>query len=97
MIPGVPAADGTEGPPLDRWAERAYIAGAVRNTPEHMIVWIVDPQRVEPGTLMPDMGVPEEDARHMTAYLFTLGDTRPLGPPHPFPERWLHRIGGGKK
>ena len=93
VIPGVGGAGSLAGPPLTHWTERQYIAGALWNTPENLVVWIVDPQAVEPGTAMPDMGVTEEEARHMAAYLFTLGDEYGLGPPHPFPRRWLEKLG----
>ncbi|PRY20191.1 hypothetical protein CLV70_12572 [Pseudosporangium ferrugineum] len=32
----------------------------------------MDPQAVEPGTAMPDLGVTSTDARDIAAYLFTL-------------------------
>lgn len=73
-VPGVPGADGQVGPPLVFWAERHYIAGLLPNEPDNLIYWIQNPQEVEPGTAMPDMGVSEEDARHIAAYLYTLGD-----------------------
>lgn len=73
-IPGVTGADGRVGPSLAGFAERSEIAGRVANTPDALVRWIVDPQRVEPGTAMPDMGVPELVARDMAAYLATLGD-----------------------
>jgi cytochrome c len=93
VIPGVAAASNLAGPPLTHWAERQYIAGALWNTPDNLIRWIMDPQVIEPGTAMPDLGVTEEEARHMAAYLFTLGDVYGLGPPHPFPKRWLEKLG----
>ncbi|HEV2149866.1 MAG TPA: c-type cytochrome [Longimicrobiaceae bacterium] len=93
VIPGVAAASSLAGPPLTDWAERQYVAGALWNTPDNLIRWIMDPQAVEPGTAMPDLGVTEEEARHMAAYLFTLGDVYGLGPPHPFPKRWLEKLG----
>jgi cytochrome c1 len=71
-IPGVAAAAGTYGPPLDRYARQVYIAGVLPNTPEHLVHWIVDPQAVEPGTAMPDMQVSAAQARDMVAYLYTL-------------------------
>ncbi len=97
VIPGVSAANGTVGPPLTDWVERQYIAGALWNTPENLMRWIMDPQAIEPGTAMPNMGVTEEEARHMAAYLYTIGDNRPLGPPHPFPKEWLERLGPGAR
>lgn len=71
-IPGVVGADSAVGPPLDRWAERHYIAGALLNTPDNLIRWMREPQAVEPGTAMPNLGVTAEDAAHMSAYLYTL-------------------------
>lgn len=72
VIPGVPGAVSYIGPPLDAWADRHYIAGALINTPENLILWLREPQTVEPGTAMPNMGVTEEDARDMSAYLYRL-------------------------
>lgn len=34
--------------------------------------WIQHPQEVERGTVMPDMGVTDADARDITAFLYTL-------------------------
>lgn len=72
MVPGVPGADGLVGPPLIKWAHRSYIAGQLPNTPANLVRWIRDPQAVEPGTAMPDLGVTEDDARDIAAYLYTL-------------------------
>jgi cytochrome c1 len=52
-------------------ALRLYIAGLLINTPENMVAWIRHPQAVKPLTAMPDLGVPENDARDMTAYLYS--------------------------
>ena len=71
-IPGVRGADAFVGPPLGAWVRRQYIAGSLPNTPENLIEWIVDPQAIEPGTAMPDLDVPEDAARHMGAYLYSL-------------------------
>ena len=71
-IPGVRSANGTVGPPLSRVARRAYLAGQVTNTPADMMRWIQHPQRIERGTAMPDMNVSDQDARDITAYLYTL-------------------------
>lgn len=72
VIPGVPGAIGKVGPPLTDWAERAFIAGNLPNTPENLVRWVRYPQAVEPGTAMPDLGVSEPDARDIAAYLYTL-------------------------
>jgi cytochrome c len=71
-IPGVPGAAGTVGPPLSRIALRSYIAGHIGNTPENLMAWIRHPQQLEPGVVMPEMGVTQEDARDLAAYLYTL-------------------------
>jgi len=71
-IPNVRGANGTVGPPLDHFGRRSYIAGQLSNTGPNLQRWIMDPQDVEPGTAMPDLGVTEIDARDMAAFLFTL-------------------------
>lgn len=71
-IPGVKQADANVGPPLTAWANRRYIAGLLPNEPDNLIAWIINPQAFEPGTAMPSLGVSEEDARNIAAYLYTL-------------------------
>ena len=70
-VKGVRTATGSVGPPLDGIALRVIIAGHLSNTPANMEKWIRDPQQVSPGTAMPDLNVGEEDARDMTAFLYT--------------------------
>lgn len=72
LIPGIADANGLVGPPLDHIARRKYLAGLLRNTPETMVSWIRNPQTYVPGNAMPDMGLSEEEARQITAYLYTL-------------------------
>lgn len=71
-IPGVPGADAYVGPPLDKFGLRSYIAGTLTNDQPNLVRWIMDPQEVEPGTAMPDLGVSREDAVNMSAYLLSL-------------------------
>lgn len=71
-IPGVAAANGKVGPPLAGVAGRVYLAGVLPNTPETMAAFIQAPQRADPRTAMPDMGVTDAHARDMVAYLYTL-------------------------
>jgi cytochrome c2 len=71
-IPGVAAADGMVGPPLDAIAHRVYLAGVLPNTPQAMAAFIRAPQLADPRTAMPDLGIGEEHARDMVAYLYTL-------------------------
>ncbi|MCW5978497.1 MAG: c-type cytochrome [Bryobacteraceae bacterium] len=72
IIPGVAAANGTVGPTLERFGRRGYIAGALPNTPENLVEWIVEPHRIRPNSGMPDLGVSPDQARHMAAYLYSL-------------------------
>lgn len=70
-IPGVAGADALVGPPLDKFAKRAYVAGVMPNSPPNLERWLMHPRGVLP-TAMPEMGVTESDARDMAAYLYTL-------------------------
>lgn len=71
-IPGVPEARANVGPPLTGVATRTYIAGVLSNTPENLYRWILDPPAVDAKTAMPKIGVSEEDARDIVAYLYSL-------------------------
>jgi cytochrome c1 len=71
-IPGIPGARGRVGPPLRGVGSRQYLAGRLENTPENLVRWIRAPQDVEPGTVMPNMGVTDGDARDIAAFLYTL-------------------------
>jgi cytochrome c len=71
-IPFVRDADSLVGPPLERIAARAYIAGVLENTPENMARWIQDPPGVDHLTAMPNLRVSEADARDISAFLSTL-------------------------
>jgi putative membrane protein len=71
-IPGISGADALVGPPLDKMGRRIYLAGLLRNTPDNMIAWLRDPQKIVPGNAMPDMHLTQEQARDIAAYLYTL-------------------------
>jgi cytochrome c1 len=68
-IPGVADAESDIGPSLARVGERAYLGGALPNSPANLVAWIRDPQRFDPRTTMPNLGVTEAHARDMAAYL----------------------------
>jgi cytochrome c1 len=72
IIPGIRTARGLVGPPLYFYGDRTIIAGQLPNTPENLIRWIEHPEKVDPRTAMPDLGVSEQQAADMTAYLYTL-------------------------
>jgi cytochrome c1 len=71
-IPGVRAADGLVGPPLLWWSRRTFIAGQLPNTPENLVRWVRYPQSVDPHTAMPELGLSDQQARDVAAYLYTL-------------------------
>ena len=71
-IPGVHGADALVGPPLVKFGRRSFIAGELANTPENLVRWITDPKAVEPGTDMPNLGVTDQEARNIAAYLESL-------------------------
>jgi cytochrome c1 len=72
LIPGVHAARGMVGPPLIYLSQRTLIAGQLPNTPENLVRWIENPKAVEPHTAMPDLGLTEDQAYDVAAYLYTL-------------------------
>lgn len=71
-IPGIRGPEGIVGPPLTGFGRRVMIAGSFPNTPDNLVEWIAHPPRMIPVTAMPDMGIDEESARHIAAFLYTL-------------------------
>lgn len=69
-IPGVPGADSRGAPPLDNFYQRTYIAGHLPNTSENLTKFIQNPQQFDPGNAMPDLGVTEDEAHDIVAYLY---------------------------
>jgi cytochrome c2 len=69
-IPGIASPGGGIGPSLEHVTRRAYIAGSIPNRREAMARWLQHPQELRPGTLMPDTGVTEEEARDIVAWLY---------------------------
>lgn len=67
-IPGIPDATGRMGPSLAGVADR-MAARQAPNQPDHLILWISDPQRIAPGTAMPDLNVSDSEAADIAAYL----------------------------
>jgi cytochrome c len=83
IIPGLPEARGAVGPSLAGMATRTHIAGRLTNGPLNLAAWIRSPRSFDPGTLMPDLGVSEVQARDIAAYLY-----RVERPPSVPPPRW---------
>ena len=82
-------ARGKVGPPLTDFAQRSYIAGTASNTPNNLAAWIRRPDSVEPGTVMPTLGVSEQEARDISAYLLLETGSSSPGPPRLFPASLL--------
>ena len=71
-ISGTPAK-GRFGPDLTHLMSRDTIAaGAANNTPDMLSLWIRNPDAIKPGSKMPAMGLSDQDASAVTAYLETL-------------------------
>lgn len=70
VIPGLRHATGRVGPQLVDFQSQLYIAGVLPNTPDHLIDWIRNPQDVDPQTAMPNLGVTDQEARDIAAYLY---------------------------
>jgi cytochrome c2 len=71
-IPGIRSPKGIVGPSLEGFAERAFIAGQLPNTPDTLITFLQNPAALIPRTGMPDVRLGLEGARHVAAFLYTL-------------------------
>jgi putative membrane protein len=69
-IRGVRGADGRVGPSLVNVASRVYLAGYLPNEPDNLVGWIMNPQAYRQPTAMPNLGVSEQQARDIAAYLY---------------------------
>ncbi len=71
-IQGTPAG-ATVGPDLTHLASRGTIAaGTLPNTPANLASWILEPQRLKPGAMMPATALPPQDLAALTTYLGSL-------------------------
>jgi cytochrome c len=70
-ISGSYLARGTFGPPIQGLADRANLAGAVRNTPDNLVAWIAHARNLSPTSGMPNTDAPEQDARDIAAFLYS--------------------------
>jgi len=50
------------------------LSGVLPNTPDNMRQWLIDPQQIKPGSAMPALGLREQDARDIAAFLQTLSN-----------------------
>jgi len=70
VISSVREATGRVGPKLEDIEEQIYLGGVLPNHPENMVRWIRNPREFSPETAMPDLGVTEQDARDIAAFLY---------------------------
>lgn len=69
QIRGTSAA-GLIGPDLTHVASRRTLAAAtIRNTPSELRAWIANPQRIKPGSRMPNLGLSSIEYDDIAAYL----------------------------
>ena len=71
-IPGVVGPNFPVGPPLEGVGSRVMLGGVLPNSPENLARWIRTPQAFAPRSAMPNLGVSEQDARDIAAFLATL-------------------------
>lgn len=76
QIGGIAPPKAVVGPSLDGVAANSYIAGILPNTRSNMVRWITHPQSVHPGSAMPELGISEQEAEDMAAYLYEQEDRK---------------------
>lgn len=65
-------ATGTVGPNLTHVASLSQIAGVLPMSEENLKKWLKNPPGVKPGTLMPNLGLSDEEINDLVAFLMTL-------------------------
>jgi cytochrome c oxidase subunit 2 len=67
------AAQAEVGPNLTHFGSRRTLAaGLLDNTPDHLARWLKNPQAVKPGSLMPNLALPDDDITALVTYLQSL-------------------------
>ena len=65
-------ATGVVGPNLTNVALRPTLGGdRIENTPENLARWIMDPSAMKAGSPMPNMGLNQQEARDIAAFLYS--------------------------
>jgi cytochrome c1 len=74
VIPAIPGATGAVGPNLGGVASRTKIAGGAvpNNSPDDLKKWIMNPAALKPGTAMVNVGLTDDEATKIVAFLETL-------------------------
>ena len=72
FIPGVEGAYGKMGPALKDLSKRPrIISGTRQNNTKNLKAWLKNPKSIKPGTLMPNMGLTDEEIEIIIEYLYT--------------------------
>jgi cytochrome c2 len=71
-IDGNRTTQGHAGPALNKFALQSYLPGGLANEPDSLVHWLRVPRHVVPSTAMPELGLGEQEARDVAAYLYTL-------------------------
>jgi cytochrome c2 len=71
VVPGISSANGHVGPSLAGLAGKTAIAGGAVaiHGPDDLKKWVLNPPALKPGTQMPNLGLTEEEATNIVAYL----------------------------
>lgn len=71
-VAGVPGATGVAGPNLTNIVVRPTLAGdRLPMSAETMTRWLLDPHALKPETTMPRVGLSQQEAQDLTAFLFS--------------------------
>lgn len=72
-VPGIPQATGTLGPSLKGLSARDRIAGGrLENSPENLRRWLQNPKAVLSSTMMPNLGLSDEEIEVLIEFFQTL-------------------------
>lgn len=72
IVSGVAGAVGETGPNLTELASRTQIASTLEMNGDNLRAWLIDPPSIKPGTLMPNLGLSEDEATVLANWLLTL-------------------------
>ncbi len=70
-IGGVERANGDVGPSLRNFQTNPRLAGRLPNNPDEVVRWLLNPQAIDPTTIMPNLGLTPGQARDIANYLYT--------------------------
>ena len=72
-IGGVSSAVGITGPNLTHvYARQAFAGDTLDMNPENLRLWLTNPPKEKPGSIMPNLGLSNDEITALVAYLQTL-------------------------